>query len=348
MRRKANILILCGLFLICAQWSQAVEQSTDIARVDDVRYAVLEGSSRLTIKVEGRMQYSVDRVENWVRILFGKTTVKERYARARMSFTSGFVARVNIDQRGQDSAVVAVLLREKTSFKVSRSDKEKALLVEVYPDSSFQNHAGNSLALPLQRLPFGGMLVGESSQHKVNEAPKVQQVDLNARKSPYSWPNTVALSVLLTIALALLGTSVLLVLIRSRSFGNATRRQSKAASVSTDPALIRTNSSQRNALLVDEQSDADSVVSSDRDSLARLLAKQYQRGEGELTPSFNFKGRNGEHKWNQKIRELTESNLERKGHASIARKLGIGKGEVELARLVRQAKNPKILSEESV
>jgi hypothetical protein len=64
-----------------------------------------------------------------------------------------------------------------------------------------------------------------------------------------------------------------------------------------------------------------------------------------LKLSFNLTGRKSEHQWAQLIKTLKETQVAQKDQVKMAKKLGIGRGEVELAAALHRTR-PLRLKEE--
>jgi hypothetical protein len=362
MKQRKHLLLLLGLLIMGYQQLLA-EQN---AQLVNLRYYDHGGSSRLAIRLQGNPQYSAVRNESDVRIILQHTGAPVSYDVARMDFTSGFVAHVHIDRRRGDSVVVIVGLRTNTAFRIERMGKVDGLFVDVFPDSSHTLaqdtvSADTALAIghpsvimPIQTMSFNTLVAA-------GDVPSKEQKDTIVRagvptvaaaipNTSLIWPKAHVLHVSLAIALAVLGTALVLLFIR-RLYTTRSLPVPSTFTTGFTEAISKQGHERRE---VPREMLKHGVVEPPRDRLldaessALMLAKRYGRGLGEVKLSFDLRSRQSERRWIKRVQEFAEKNEDKQDRIAVAKELGIGRGEVDLAVLLHHLKTPKTLKEELV
>jgi|GEM_PF-5082701 len=360
MKRRAAIPLLFGLLLLGNKQLFAEESS----QIVNMRYYNHEGSSRLAIKLLGNPQYSTERNESDVRIILPNTDVPASYDGARMHFANGFVTRVYVDRWKGDCVVVTVGLKANTGFRVERMDNMEGVFIDVFPDSSrtLTQDSGDadtalatghrSVILPIQTLSFTTLVAADNMPPKkqkdsvVSAAPPAVSIVLP--NISFAWPKVGVVHVSLAIALAVLGTALVLLVIRRLYVTRNVRVPSTftaefAGAISGHPDQRKEDSREMWSSRPVE-SPRNRLV--EEDSSVRMLAKRYGRGLGEVKLSFDLRSRMSERRWIARVQELAEKNEQLQDRLAVAKELGIGRGEVDLAVLLHHSKTPKTLKGE--
>jgi hypothetical protein len=324
-------------------WLLAQETASrpDAAQLVSVRYGVRPGCSRLTIALNGVPPYAVARQDHGVRIAFGNTTVLSAYAATGIRFSSGLIERVSFDGTGRDSAIVLVFLKAGARLRGIPIKDGENLQFEFVADQGATPASATGEGLPRKTagtppldLPALTGMVAARPQGTV-----AGKTSGGTELPPHGRGGVPAprLHLLLAVMLAAMGTGLALLLLRRRAVNHppapgpeppAPRRRhlpgdTQEVSAGVTPPEVR------------EAEDAD--MDDDQAASMLSLARQYRRGQGEMNLSFNLASRQTEQKWARLVEKLKTASGNRNAQVTLARQLGVGRGEVELALAVQRA-----------
>ena len=338
---KTKVLVLCVVGAVLHQ-SFAMGTGRYVAQLNDIRYSVRPAYSRLTMSVDGPASYSLNEGQKCVSIIFPKTDIKRWYDGARLRFSSGLIDRVQVFRAGGDTAIVAATFKKEATFRVQQMDEGKGYYLFVTQDSSSSKSIVSRAMTPLVKRQNASAASDQQVIAPITNTPPTPVVRGEQPMSPGStipWGR-----VILAVTLAAMGTGVTLTILRQSGGGRQAVNSAKApASVPPSPLALPV----KQPLAVNDNpiDELESPEPTDEESSALMLARQYRRGQGELKLSFNLTGRQNERQWAQLIKTLKEAQVPQKHQVKMAKKLGIGRGEVELAAALHRTR-PLQLKEE--
>ena len=364
MIRTTMLFSLAAILGVAQLYSGSVDSGR--AQLLKVRYFDQhEGYSRLTITVQGDFQYSTSKVENVFRILLPGTGVAAPYEGARLKFFTGFVNSVHVD-RTAEGAIVTVHPGAQMWVRVGRMENQNALYVDVYRDSAKTaalDAAGVDTAsgtthgqviMPIETISLNSLVPTENSGSGGEKVGAVQTNDTPVTQTKPWWEfqplsEEEILPMVFTLASSVLGTGLVLLVIRRHYSKKHMQVRSGAVTGFSEilvkqPGYSAGDSGMQEVPRVPEPS----AHSASQDATALGLAKKYARGLGEINLSLALKARQGKHKWVQKVQEMAGESKGAGDNMKIAKELGIGRGEVDLAMMLYHLKSPQSLRKELV
>jgi len=362
MKQLKYILLMCILLLGVRQ-VHATDRPSMVARILDVKYYDRAGYSRLIVSLNESVQYSATKKGNEIRIVLAKTDILPSSDGARLQYFSGLMDGVSVDQVKDDSVVVIVVrVKANTVFKLEKTEKPNGLCLDVYPDPSpiywedttsvYTQSSGTQrfVIQPIQTISLNNLAstvtppqresAGTTAESSNTMAAVLKVIASQGRMNP--------LHASVAIALAMMGTGLLLLLLRRRYVRKPTRTVFTAE---LNEAVSKQVIAPQIDLPVPEDSrDAEpsTVLQSDPDASVLGLARKYGRGLGEISLSLNLKARQRKNRWTKRAQRLVEVADLSRDRGEIAKELGIGRGEVDLAMLFHHLNTPKTLREELV
>jgi hypothetical protein len=365
MTKRIHIPILCMLLIVGVQRAHPEEQQSRTSQLVSAEYSDSAGRCHLAIKLAGNPQFSANRLQNEIRILFAKTDVPPAYDGARLHFSSGLITRAYIDRAKGDSIVVAIGLKANTGFQIEWMHKEQELRVSVFPDSTQQSMQDSVVAnavsmdghrpviVPIQTICTNS-LVPEARPSQREQKNRSGQSSGNAAVKSGVLSGLAGMvrinliSIFIAVGVAVVGTVLTLLLMRSFHARRSVCTQRTFAGEFSVAMKERAEDPTRVPTAAVESSIPESprTLRSARDVSSLDLARKYGRGLGEINLSFALKARQGEHRWVQKVKKLAEGESQSHDNLRIAKEFGVGRGEVDLTMLFHHLKTPKTMKEE--
>lgn len=342
----------------------AFDQPSVAARIIGVRYFDRPSYSRLVIELNDTFQYSVVRQGDEIRILFAKAQVPALYDGARFQYSSGLLDRVWIDRLKNDSVVVTVLARKNTAFNLRKAQQLVGLLLDVHPDfpdslahDTASVQAESTVALPLviqpiQTISQNSLLPAGTQQLQVSVPAEsrmsIAMTSILEKIADLRKVNPLHAS--LAIALAVAGTGLLLLLLRRLHIRGPKQGRSAFPTEFADAGSKQENLPHIGRAAAEGARETIHQVAerSEQEASVLGLAKKYGRGLGEINLSMNLKARQRENQWAKRAQRLAEVTGNSRDKAELAKELGIGRGEVDLAMLFHHLKAPSTLREELI
>jgi hypothetical protein len=332
-------LVIFVLLFCCAESTIAgpPDSLRIAARIVSVRYYNYPTHSRLLI-----------------RIGLGGTSLKPEHDGARYSFSEGRIKSVYIDRITDDSATVLVAFRGTVRSDLAMLDFITTLRLDAMNETTMvaaDTTRSDTLATadhPAIIVPLPEIATNRTvpPQGIVPTARKTEPVpDHMAQVESYVRDFASGLSVEprhveVTLGLAIVGTTLALILLRKRTM----KRSRSFAAVAVQALETEPEPEQETPVDV-EMPVRTRTQSPGRMSPAMTLARTYGRGQEEVNLSMNMKGRHAERRWAINVRKLAEEQETGQDSAALARKLGVGRGEVDLALLLHHLKNPRTVKE---
>ena len=359
-------MVFCMAAILCGEVRPESQNSAG-SQLVNMRYFDHAGGSRLAIRVRGEFVYSMTKGEHAVRILLAGTGVAPSYDGARLRFSTGLVNTVCVDGAAGEGAVVAVRPRAGTAVRVVRMEGENGLYVDVCHDSShvvgqdsFSLDAASAgmhhqVIVPIRTFSLNSLVFAESSGSAGEYADVTQTNDTVAAQvipevGTRRFAQVGLIPALLGLTSAILSTGLLLLLIR-RHDGRKNVMLPPGVDAGFSEVLSQLSEWESRESGIQEKPQAPELPyspPSHQDVSVLGLAKRYGRGLGEINLSFALKARQGERRWVQKVQEIAEGSHGADDNARIAKELGVGKGEVNLAIMLHHLKSPQTLRKELV
>jgi hypothetical protein len=353
---KKGLVILALLACSSPVIAQGSLASTKlIAGITSVRYYNYPDHSRLLIRMDGIPHFTVFNANGRMTIHLGGTALKAEHDGARYHFSEGRIERLQIDRISQDSAHVQVEFRGKTRSECAMLQSITTLKLDAFDDTTSVAAADTSCAdtsgtnraaviAPIQTItkntaappPATTRVAAKSS------VPVSQERDLQSTVQEWFADHQLdpRLAVIV-IGSAIAGTIVILLLIKKKMTKTARSYVSVAARTA---ATVEPEEETENAEPEVERAPL-SIPRRNAASPALSLARAYGRGQEEVNLSINLKGRHAERRWAMNMQKLAEEQENDQDSVTLARKLGVGRGEVDLALLLNHLKSPRTVKE---
>ena len=361
MNTIAHIVFAGLLSGIAAGNARSGDVNTPAARILDVRYVDHPGYSRLEIKLRGNPSYSTTRRDNVFRIVFAATDIIPARDGARIPLTTGFVKRLCLD-RSADSAVVAVSCKPHSAVHVGRMNNKTGVCLDISRDTSTASgqdslsadpappDVSHQVIVPIQVFSVKSLVAEKLPDSSGGRGDSMLSRDLaTAHTLPlmeFLRPLDLHLMpVLLTIGASILSTGLVLLLIRRRYEG---RKRTKSFSREYQAQYPGTSEAPQS--LPEEPESPHSrepMTPPSTQGVSMLgLARKYGRGVGEINLSFALRSRQGEQRWARTVHEVNRVGESPENKKRVARELGVGRGEVDLAMVFHHFKSPRTLGKE--
>jgi hypothetical protein len=331
------------------------------AALTDVRYAVQGESSRVTLLFRGEVRYRSLGSDSVIRLGFAHTSVAMPMKARRQVLHGGLVTAVAVTQLPGDSTVVAITCRTQTTYRCILPASGNALHIDVLPTDG---HAAPPLRIATATQPSRAAKHGSAGAAAV--PPKASAKLTELRPQPSSVVDIAALARAQTIEesavkpssvtvqqaspagltprLALLFSALLALLLTGSSamVGLAFRKVS--ASGGAAPHAGRTEvprpdpldcgpAATTDVLLLEEPGEDDESHFAHDTSLQ--LARTFRRGSEEITLARRLHDRATPQLSAARLEETLNRATTPTQRLHFARKLGVGRGEMDLAMKLR-------------
>ena len=360
---KKKWMLFCLLAVVSVGNAYPGSRAPAAAQLVKVRYFDRTACSRLAIIIRGDFRYSTSSEGDSLRISLPGTTVSPSYEWARLKYWSGYVNSVSVNTSPSDSVVLAVHCKSNTVFRVERMVNDNGLFVEVQSDSSHvwssdsasvrgaSTDVHSRIILPVQTFSLNGLASGEKSDAG-KETSDVARKDDPLPPTRGQWEELYDLArsypMVLILASSTVSTGLLLFFLR-RHAGKKQRVGGHRAASTFPEALSDGSESLLQRSAAPESAGPPEplpTAPSHQETSMVGLAKKYGRGLGEINLSFALKARQGEQKWARTVREVEQGGDTADNKLRIAKELGVGKGEIDLAMMFHHLKSPQPLRKE--
>jgi len=333
--------------------------------LEGVHYSIQPGVSRLTMSFEGPIAYSSTTAGDRIVLCFGHTSVASPPGAARLAFKDGLVRSLTIDRMGVDSTRLTVVLREGTSYTMVRSAEKQLLSMDVVTRASGPAAASAPARPAPQRRTVPGKKPDQESRlvdipalARSEAADRGAQPAASAATAREESRRVTSLSPILLlgsmVGIALLGTLALLAVAAKKQIGV---RDAGAGSVRPvqPPTVQSPPREETRPAEPDETEDADQQEEMEPaetdepmiEGSSRQLAKMFRRGQEELQLVARLHaGINNAS--GKKVARVCSSTSTRTQRAHAAKKLGIGRGEIDLVLHLQALAEERVKGEETL
>lgn len=353
-----NLTVL-GMLAILS-WNTPRAAAQEYATLTDVRYSAQAGYSRVTLMFRGDVRYSPLGSDGVVRLGFSHTGVAIPMKARRQLLNTGLVTAISVSALEGDSTIVSIMLRTATTYRCVLPASGNALYVDVLP-------TGGQAALPRpSHAPIRRVVPAHAESphataaqprapatNAVIDIPSVAREQMHTESTPAPSGTIVqepAHAGLTPAAALALSAVVVIILTGSGAAIALAFRKTPAAPVATTPRPVRTEvtaPAEREAagrgVLADEPDEDDESHFAHETSLQ--LARSFRRGSEEITLARRLH----DHAAPQLSAARMEETLSRAGTPNqrlhFARKLGVGRGEMELAVKLRSMRTAETKEE---
>jgi hypothetical protein len=340
--------------LTCLLWMTPRATASEHATLTDVQYSAQAGYSRVTLLFRGEVRYSPGGSDGVVRLGLSHTGVAIPMKARRQLLNAGLVTAISVSALAGDSTTVSLLVRTGTTYRCVLPASGNALYVDVLPtggQSALPRPSGAPVrhVIPAKPAPAKAATVQSHAPatNAVIDIPAVAREQLQAEwSSPpvrtsvqqpvhagLTPPAALALSALVVIVLTGSGAALALLFRKkpAKAVGNP-RPTARMEAPVPRPGVAERETAGRE-LLVDELDENDESHFAHETSLQ--LARSFRRGSEEITLARRLH----DHSTPQLSAARMEETLARAATPNqrlhFARKLGVGRGEMELAVKLR-------------
>jgi len=364
------------LAIVVGCHSTAAGPLSEPSVLKDVRYVVQPAFSRVTMHFQGDIKYTAVQQDNRIVIGFPRTRVASPPGAAKLEFKTGHVHGLTIDRITADSIRVIIVLRNRMTYRVVQPKADNQLYMDVTVDT------GKAVAVA-SRPPVKPAVRQETSAKgaerksalvDIPAIARTQLVDLSQRATaPHTEPQKENLQarenqlspvqaekngrtslspvflVLAVAVIAALSTGLLLFVASRRQVGitvaaprsQATQPQSLPG---PEPALPAPARPVKNRFA--EEEEFPEVDEPERDDDTMQLARRFERGQNELSLALRLRGAYAASVGTTKVQKALTAKKSKAQQLNAARKLGVGRGELELALHLEQLQQHKLRKEE--
>lgn len=339
------------------------------AQLTDVRYSALAGYSRVTLLFDGEVRYSRLTTDGVVRLGFSHTAVAIPLKARRQLLSTGLVTAISVVPLPGDSLVVSLMLRAGSTYRCLLPASGNALFVDVLPTGG-QTALPRATSVPARgNVPPASLLPkrvvsgpraavkapatgdpepGESraSLSAMVDIPGIAREQVHAESGTAVVRMETGQPVQRTLSpLAMLGLSLLVVFLltgtgavltmafRKKPPAPAARPATGRPAFAFEPPAYAGRDARDADLLVDEPDVDDESQFQHETSLQ--LARTFRRGSEEITLAHRMHDRTTPQLSGARMEETLTHSKTPHQRLTFARKLGVGRGEMDLAMKLR-------------
>jgi hypothetical protein len=346
------------LFILLA--GGAFTAGAEVAVLRGIRYAAGDTLSRVTLTMEGIPRYTGSLEGTTVRLGLSGARIGPSPGESMFKFRDGLVRSVSLIQCPGDSVDILVVMREPARYRIVRSPSGNGLQVLAFkplpervvqvvrPPVPLSGIGGSRAVFP---LPF--VDIPSIAREQIEELPPAVTPGKASPPAIVATPSPMIGMVL--IGLTMLGGFVLLYLMLfPRRAGSQSRVQSRPAAATAGPV------GDTEALAVErfpgrthpeglpetlrsrhlEEPPADE----DQDEESYQMARSFSRGREEVLLARKFQ--EAPTITQHRITRVVSDDAGTSQRTAAARKLGVGRGEVDLAVRLKGLQNGRTMKEE--
>ena len=372
MKKTPYLLFVCALLLLVS-WKGSADQPSILK---DVRYGVLPAYSRVTLVFGGDIRFSTDHGKSLVRLVFSRTQVAPSPRAARLRFSEGLVQNVVVRRLPGDSLSVAVTLREHTTYRCVQPSGGNEVHIDVFPKEGMappaitrapaRGTAGSVrhspavtrapsqsvAAEPEVRERVGGLIdVAAIARAQVEGENPQANPHARTTKGPLATPVKAGSPLLLIGLMTMVAlTSGGLVFFVMRLTGSAPAHQIPSSS----PPLQHPGQARTTVSFADEEpfpagDEEERLEEEDGERETSLqLARSFRRGSEEITLSRRLHTQPAAPLSVSKMQQMLARSTTQTQRLHAARKLGVGRGELDLALKLKTLRPASPKNEEDV
>ena len=335
-------------------WNSPPATAGENATLTDVRYSAQAGYSRVTLLFRGEVRYSPLGSDGVVRLGFSHTGIAIPMKARRQLLNSGLVTAISVSSLPGDSTIVSLMLRKATTYRCVLPASGNALYVDVLPTGGQSalprlSAASTRRVTPVKPEPPQATAAQSHvpAANPVIDIPGVAREQLHAESSPpsphVSMQQPAQAGLTPAVALALSAIVVIMLTGSGAALALAFRKKpAKPAVVTprtvwTETPVLHPTLAERGIagpeLLVDDPDENDESHFAHETSLQ--LARTFRRGSEEITLSRRLHDRATPQLSAARMEETLTRATTPNQRLHFARKLGVGRGEMELAVKLR-------------
>lgn len=351
--------IVMGLLLDAAIVSAGANPTPSV--LEDVRYAVQPTYSRVTLHFQGDISYTAVQQENRIMLGFRRTRVASPPGAARLEFKTGHVRGLTIERVTTDSTRVVIALKDRMTYRIVQPKAENQIYMDVSldtaqatpitmhppvkavakPETASRNQERKSQLVDIPGIARKQM--DEANQRTESRVePLTGKDSLRVREEPGKTAEperagTSSLSpmflILAVVLIAAFTTGVLLYVASRRQMGVIASPQKQEIRPPVISTPTRGSLPTPRALIpeVEHEDEVSRIESAERDEDPTQLARIYGRGQSELDLALRLRGSAAAGLTSAKMQQALRATKSRTQQLNAARKLGVGRGELELA-----------------
>jgi hypothetical protein len=368
MKKMPYLLLVCALLLL-VPWKGSADQPSILK---DVRYGVLPAYSRVTLVFGGDIRFSTDHGKSLVRLVFSRTQVAPSPQVTRLRFSEGLVQNVVVRRLPGDSLSVSVTLREHTTYRCVQPSGGNEVHIDVFPKEGMavpaivrapaQGTAGSVRRLPaVIRAPAQSVAAEPKLRERVAGLIDVAAIaraqvegenrpaDPHARTTEGPLPTPVkAGSPLLLIglmAMVALTSGGLVFFVMRLTGSTPVHRIPSSATTLQHPGHAGTTVSSADEEPRRTGDEEERLEEEDGERETSLqLARSFRRGSEEITLSRRLHTQPAAPLSIGKMQQMLARSTTQTQRLHAARKLGVGRGELDLALKLKTLRpaSPKI------
>ena len=351
-----------GLFIVCCAF-QVFAGPEETAVLKHLWY---DGSARVsTIRLEcdGTPAFVFHRTEGCLRIVLPRTVVTSSLAGIDLKLQMGSVRGIVLRQAGSDSVIIVANLRDAGEYSIQAHNEGHGLVFCLARPvsgrngmSSQETHGEKAKLAPLEQqrpLNIPGIVPDENTvgHHEASlpEGPAQRGTPL------LSFFGLTALAIILAGA----GTfAVIIVVTRGQRktdqpertpFGDSSETSEihediASSGDSQEGEMLRVNTVQEKSLNIEDDEQGEEMVLEEETRLD--FARGMRRGTGEIDLALRLGNQGQEIALGAKIRSLCPETATSGRRTRAAKKLGIGRGEIDLAIRLKEVEATTVQSGE--
>ena len=368
----ATRIAVLGMLLLSVHAAQAEETSV----LKDVSASVMAGHSRIAFQFAGDVRFSTEQGKNAVRIVFSRTRAASAQVLARQVLTAGPVESIAFQRPASDSIIAVISLTAGSTYRCVCPASGTELYVDVKGSAAVRQRLVPAKPVKAQTAPAAAPAVavqepartsGSSSLIDIPGVARRQMEQENARQDKRAgrmsedMAGLPAGSVVLISVLIGLGVTVVLLGLVARS--QRTPLPVPVAAVTVpDPAVTPVQMTRIHPLYVDDDDmkpepervralfSAPMREEEPEEDYGRetslQLARTFRRGSEEISLARKFHEHPTSTLTPAKMQTAMSRATTKTQRLSAARKLGVGRGEFDLADKLKAMSQSPVKKEE--
>jgi len=352
----------------------------------NVRYSVRPNYSRFFLLFRGPVQYNEHLQGKTLTLTVNGITSAPSDLGANLQFKEGLIERAFVARIANASSKVVLTLRDGFgTYTIGRMDGLEALIIDIIPggaiaqtrpplvpvarqtrpkkeSSSANTAAGQTAIIDIAALAKKQLEEPEVPKNPPASRPEALTVPKPQLQAPTKESGSATNTVVWLVVL-LVSTIVTVAALAGLIFLALRRKVSR--SISGQEQALR-NSLLRNQTELEEYQAAE-AVRAERSALSGVadseesepfeerhgvralqIAEQYRRSQGEVELAVKLREQAGSNEQARRIKTIKATGLPHRGKLMSAKKLGVGKGELDLASKLRRLKEAFSTEEEKV
>jgi hypothetical protein len=308
------------------------------SRLTGIRYNISGSNSKVTLLFTSSILYSASRTPDGVTLMLRNTEIGSPPGEAHLNFKSGNVRLVAVKRIGSDSASIAIVLRNPGRVEYSSSESSHALFIDVTGTAPAISEAAakrqNHVRVSASRRGAADM-----PAHAVEKTVSVAQ--LASPSSPVPPPGdetstgAIVMVMLFSVIIGGIGTLGTLWLYIRRTNGHDGRKENVAEPLDEVQTLLTLPRPAQPA----QERHAPAPVEPETDQGPSLsLAERFQRSRGEIDFVLHLSSGAYGNNRGKKLEHADPASLTVSQRAIVAKRLGVGQGEVELMAKISRMK----------